>query len=790
LAENTPVEKDFLKRVTTIIEDNLSDERFGVSELAGEIGMSRSNLLRKIKKSSGLSVSQFISQIRLQHAMELLKQQSMTVSEVSYEVGFGSTSYFIKCFREHYGYPPGEVEKRDSKQSDVSELVQGGKEQIATQNKLIKFWEELKRRKVVKVIVIYASISFILLQVVSILIEPLFLPDWMMSLVIVLLAIGFPIAIVFSWIFEITPSGLEVTQATDKNGNPLAHKGDRKMGILNMILIGLLVVIIGILVYPKMFGSVDQEYLNPKLEKSIAVLPFINDSNDSTNVHIINGLMESILNKLQKIEDLRVVSRTSVEKYRKDPKTIPEMAKELKVSYFVEGSGQKIGDKILLNVQLIEASSDKHLWAEQFNRETKDIFNLQQEVAKKIANKIEVIITPEEEERIDKIPTDNLEAYEYFLKGKELFFMGTFEGLEEAIPYFKKAVELDIEFANAYADIAIAYYYMDIFKAEKRYTELIKDYADKAMMFDSKSAQSLIAKGFFYINSGKNELATTYFEKALEFNPNSALVINTLSDVYANRMPDTEKYLEYALKGVQLDIASHDSITASFIYLHVSNAFIQSGFIGEAEMYINKSLDYSPENLFSEYVKAYILYAKNKDLTITKELLIKAYNKDLTRLDILQEIGKICYYMRDYESSYAYYSKFIEIKEAQQLDIYRFENAKIGLVLEKMGQVEKSEKYFEDYKDYAENDRSIYKDLSLAVYYSYQGDTKKAIEHMKIFSQQDNYQIWVIIFLKMDPLVDKIKELPEFQALLKTIESKFWIKHKEIRASLEEKGLI
>jgi AraC-like DNA-binding protein len=230
--------------------------------------MSRSNLLRKIKKITGLSVSQFISQVRLQHAMELLQQHSVTVSEVSYEVGFSSTSYFIKCFREHYGYPPGEVEKRDSRHSDEITLVKGGKEQIAAQNKLTKFWEELKRRKVVKVMVIYASISFILLQVVSILIEPLFLPDWMMSMVIVLLAIGFPIAMVFSWIFEITPAGLEVTQATDENGNSLAHKGDSKMSILNMILIGLLVVIIGILVYPKMFGSGDQVYLNPKLEKS------------------------------------------------------------------------------------------------------------------------------------------------------------------------------------------------------------------------------------------------------------------------------------------------------------------------------------------------------------------------------------------------------------------------------------------------------------------------------------------------------------------------------------------
>src|SRR5690606_34887147 len=137
-------------------------------------------------------------------------------------------------------------------------------------------------------------------------------------------------------------------------------------------------------------------------EKSIAVLPFKNDSNDSSNVYLVNGLMESTLNNLQQINGLRVVSRTSVEKYRNGTKSIPEMAEELNVSYFVEGSGQKIGDRILLNIQLIEASTDRHLWTKQYRREMRDVFGLQQEIARDIAGKIEVRITPEEAERIGK----------------------------------------------------------------------------------------------------------------------------------------------------------------------------------------------------------------------------------------------------------------------------------------------------------------------------------------------------------------------------------------------------
>lgn len=789
MPDSDTIKNDFLSKITRIIEENISNEKFGVSELANEIGMSRSNLLRKVKKSTNLSVSQFIRQVRLKNAMEMLKVENLTVSEVSYEVGFGSTSYFVKCFHDHYGYPPGEVAKRDFNTAELQQ-DQSGKQTTADNNENIGFWEELKRRKVVKVIIVYATISFVILQLLSVLIEPLYLPQWMMTLVIVLLAIGFPLAILFSWIFDITPSGIQKTPSISKEGGPEQGGAYPKKVILFSILLGVLLAVGATFAYPKIFNNSDQTKLNPDLEKSIAVLPFKNDSNDSTNVYIINGLMESILTNLQNINDLRVISRTSVEKFRTNPKTIPEISKELNVNYFVEGSGQKIGNRILLNIQLIDASTDKHLWAEQYKRNTEDIFELQQEVAKKIAVKIEAIITPEEAARIDKKPTENLIAYDYFLKGLDLFHKGNREGLEAAIPLFKKAIEYDDEFSRAYADIAISYYYLDALQAEKQYSTLINDYADKALSFDPKSPQSLIAKGLFYLNNAQHEMAAPYFEKALEYNPNSALVIRFLSEYYANYVPNTGKYLEYALKGIQLDIAAHDSSTASYIYLHVSNAFIQSGFINEAEKHINRSLNYNPENLFSEYVKAYILYAKNRDLGKTKELLINAYQKDSTRLDILQEIGKVCYFMRDYKAASQYYKEFTAIKKAHKLDMFAAEDAKIAVVWDKIGMKAESDALFNAYLEYAENDRSIYKDLSLAVYYSYKGDSQKALEHLKLFSQQEDYHYWTILFLEKDPLVDNIKELPEFQQLMDAIEKKFWENHKKIKATLEEKKLL
>jgi len=680
-------ESDFLNQLTQIIEDNISNEQFGVSELANKIGMSRSNLLRKIKKLTNLSVSQFIRQIRLKNAMDLLKQDSFTVSEVSYKVGFGSTSYFIKCFREFYGFPPGEV---DSNYEAYDNSIQ---KPIATKKRTIT-------------IITSAIFVFVL----------------------------------FALLFNIFKPVSTSTKTSQK--------------------------------------------------KSIAVLPFKNDSNDSTNIYFINGVMESILSNLQKIENLKVISRTSVEKYRNSSKSIPELANELNVDYFVEGSGQKVGDNILLNIQLIEAESDNHLWAEQFNKKITDIFKLQNDVAKNIADKIEVIVTPEEEERIDKLPTNNPIAYDYFLKGLDHLHKETSDGLIKSIDYFEQAISHDDKFTRAYANIAIAYYYLDLFLAEKQYSTLINEFSEKAMLLDSEQPESLIAKGLSYMNTSEYKMALPYLEKALEYSPNSASIINTLSDFYTSYVPNTQKYLEYALKGAQLDIAANDSITASYIYLHISNAFMQTGFTKEAEKNINKSLDYNPKNLFSEYLKAFILFAKNNDLQKTKKLLIKEFEKDTTRLDLMQEIGKIYYYMRDYENSYTYYNKLVTIRDNQKLGVYKHEDSKIGYVYEKMGEKAKSEELFNSYLEYAQNDTSIYKSLSLAVYYAHKNDQEKAIEYLKLFTKEENFQYWVLLFFKIDPLVDNIKDLPEFNEAYNTLETNFWEHHNSIKKSLEEKGLL
>ena len=192
-------------------------------------------------------------------------------------------------------------------------------------------------------------------------------------------------------------------------------------------------------------------------EKSVAVLPFRNDSPDEENTYFINGLMEEVLNNLQKIKDLRVISRTSVEQYRNQTKPIPEIAKELGVNYIVEGSAQKYGNSFRLRTQLIMAAKEDHLWGESYQQkitEVEDIFIVQSQIAEKIARELKVIITPEEKQLIEKIPTEKLEAYDDYLKGQFYWRKLTSQDLDISLKYFERAKEKDPQFALAYAGIA------------------------------------------------------------------------------------------------------------------------------------------------------------------------------------------------------------------------------------------------------------------------------------------------------------------------------------------------
>lgn len=690
----------FIEQAEALILEHISNEQFGVSELADLMNMSRSNLLRKIKKQTQLSASQFIREVRLQKGMTLLEETELTVSEISYQVGFSNNSYFIKCFRDYYGYSPGEARKKIGEQT---ELIQEDN-QTAEAIEVTKKGFFLQYRA--QIILVFASVLTL---------------------------------VAFLFFQKETPNS----------------------------------------------GKEDVYF-----RKSIAVLPFKNMSSDSNNLYFVNGLMESTLNNLQKIEDLRVISRTSVEKYRNTDKTISEIAEELNVNYLIEGSGQRFNNQVLLNIQLIDASNDTPIWAEQYNHKTEDIFSLQNVVAKKITEAIKATVTPAELQQIDKKPTENLLAYDYYLKGLDRLQEETKEGLEAAIILFEKAIDQDHEFALAYSDIAIAYYYLDLNQAEKKHTDIINNNADKALLYDSRSAKSLIAKALYYINVNEYRLAVPHLKKALEYNPNSSSVVQILADLYSRAIPDTGKYLQYALKGLQLDIETNDSISKSYMYLALSNAFVQNGFTNEAKKYIDLSLDNNPENYYAPFLNVFIQYAQHQNIERATNALENEWKKDTTRLDIMQEVAKFYYFQEKYDRAFYYYDKFVKIKENNGLSMYPQENLKIGLVYDKMGLHESAEDFYKAYAEYCKNDQSIYQPASLAMKYLHEENPNLAIEQLKLFATKNNYQYWVLLFLEEDPLMKTLKSHPAYDEVIQKIRDRFWENHNELKKSLKDKNLL
>lgn len=857
----TPAEKEFLKKVSRKIEENISNEQFGVSELASSIGMSRSNLLRKIKKLTGLSASRFISQVRLEKAMEMLKKEDYTVSEVTFKVGFNSTSYFIKCFREHYGYPPGEVQKHlpadEESDKDVhpathqlsaimftdiqgytSLMQQDESEAVKLRNRHREIFDRLTKKYKGKILQYYGdgtlSTFGSAIQAVKCAVD---LQLEFRSDPLIPVRIGIHTGDVIFTDDDIIGDGVNLAARlealaeagsvfiSEKVHDEIKNQPDiesrfmgkydlknvkDKMKVYAIANDGLIVprrrrswlgwsvaaMAILVLSYLVLFTDLHKQAgLNfashaPADDLSIAVLPFINDSDDSTNIYFINGLMESTLNDLQKIRGLRVISRTSVEKYRNKSKAVAEIAEELQVKYIVEGSGQKRDDQIFLHIQLIEAATDKHLMSEQYISETSDIFQLQLDIARQIAGKIELVLSPDEQKLISSSYSDDPVAYDLFLKGRDRLNQGTEEGLYEGMDYLQQAIRQDPDYARAYAAIGIAYYYADFFKAEHMFTDSINYYADLALFHDAELATGMLAKAMFYLRTSEHGLALPYLEKALEYNPNSTLVLNMLSDYYANISPDTEKYLEYAIRGMSIDPAPNDSIQTSLAYLHIANALVQSGFVDEARRYAERSLLYDPTNIYSMYVEEYIKYAKERDIEGLCQGLVEVLKVDTSRLDVLQETAKSYYFARNYKEAYRYYRPLVDIRKAYSIDIFDHENAKIGFVYRENGFETEADSLLAIYKEYSENDQSIYKQLSMAAYSSFYDQTDEAMEHLRLFLEEENYFYWIILFLDIEPLFDSLKSHPEYKGIIKEIKSKFWNYHEEMRVSLEEKGVI
>ena len=260
--------------------------------------------------------------------------------------------------------------------------------------------------------------------------------------------------------------------------------------------------------------------------KSIGVLPFKNLSTDLENQYFADGMMDDILNQLSKINRLSVKSRQSVEKYRGSDKSIVKIGKELGVDYLVEGSAQKISDSVRIIAQLIDVNTDEHLWSNNYDFDLKQVFAIQSNISKQIAQELNTVLTREEIEQIEKKPTQNLEAYNLYLKGRFFWHRRTEEGINKSIDYFKQAIELDSTYAMAYAGLADSYYIMPFYingKDRDSLFKLSKEYVEKALSIDKNNAQAHATFGSMLCYEDWNWKASEKELKlAIKLNPNYA----------------------------------------------------------------------------------------------------------------------------------------------------------------------------------------------------------------------------------------------------------------------------
>jgi TolB-like protein/Tfp pilus assembly protein PilF len=339
---------------------------------------------------------------------------------------------------------------------------------------------ELKRRNVFRVGIAYIVGAWLLAQIADLVLDVIGAPDIVLRTIVLVLALGLAPALVIAWVFEMTPEGLKRETEIDRSESITAHTGKKLDLVTIFLVIAAVAFVVAERYWPDEAGPAPEsstqhnqleEAGSPTAspapaalgadDKSIAVLPFANRSNQQDDLFFTDGIHDDLLTQLAKIHDLTVISRTSVMEYRDTRKNMKEIGAELNVATILEGGIQKVGNRVRINAQLIEVATDKHLWAETFDREltAENIFDIQSEISRKIVAAIAVELTPEEERQLSEVPTQNLAAYESYLRAREIIYSSNYSRSQEAAaqPWLEKAIALDPEYTEAHAELADIY---------------------------------------------------------------------------------------------------------------------------------------------------------------------------------------------------------------------------------------------------------------------------------------------------------------------------------------------
>jgi TolB-like protein len=396
------------------------------------------------------------------------------------------------------------------------------------------FFAELKRRNVYKVAIAYAVVAWLLMQIATQVFPFLEIPNWAIRLVIMLIVLGFPIALVIAWAFELTPEGLKRTEDVDLSKS-IRRKTGRK---LDFFIIAVLLLVIAALLFQRFHAKVSPA-VSSSLEKSIAVLPFENLSRDPDNAFFTDGVQDEILADLAKVADLKVISRTSVMQYKNtSSRNLPEIAQALKVAHVLEGSVQRSGNRVRVSAQLIDARNDSHVWAEKYDRDLADVFAIQSEIAEKIADQLQAKLSPKEKAAMAERPTSDLAAYDLYLRAKDLIYVVNpspeRENLFKMVQLLDQALARDPAFLLAHCQLAYAHdliYHQDYDHTETRLA-LAETSVRAAVRLQPDSGETHLAQAIhLYWGYRDYERAREELAKAQRALPNNTRIFDILGAI-------------------------------------------------------------------------------------------------------------------------------------------------------------------------------------------------------------------------------------------------------------------
>ena len=468
------------------------------------------------------------------------------------------------------------------------------------------FFEELQRRKVYRVAAAYIIAAGFIIQISSAVFPAWELPNWAFRLVVVLLLIGFPIALVLAWAYDVTPQGIRTTPA------PMTRGSHRRRNFIMLIGIGLIISAgAGLFLLPRASAR--------KLEKSIAVLPFQNLSDEKENAYFADGIQDDILTNLSKIGDLKVISRTSVMSYRGDgARNAREIGKALGVATLLEGSVRRAGNRVRVSVQLINADNDEHIWAEDYDRDLTDVFAIQTDLAQKIASSLQAKLSPDEKERLDRRPTQNSDAYLLYIQAHDYAnkMDSTQAGSLKAVPLFEQAIKLDPNFALAFAELSIVESWL-YHSADPR--PLRRDQArlnaNEALRLQPDLPEGHLALGFSYYYGDRNyDRALKEMEIAKRGLPNEAQAYMAIGAIQRRQGKWTESTanLEKAAALDPKNVTILDNLALNYIALRN---------FGAADKTLDRAIAAAPQAFGPVAFKAYVAVLSKGDVTLAEKQL-------------------------------------------------------------------------------------------------------------------------------------------------------------------------